>query len=96
MPRISIKPIIRLCESFFFRQTFNAKIYCVHAALEDDNEMDEIEMRKVRNYLLDTMLEPNIECGILETMDMQQGFENFIKEQQYRYVGSHYAQAKFL
>ena len=63
-----------------FAKPFNAKIYCVHAALEDDNEIDEIEMRKVRNYLLDTMLEPNIECGILETMDMQQGFENFIKE----------------
>lgn len=63
-----------------FAKPFDAKIYCVHAALEDDNEMDEIEMKRVRNYLVDTMLEPNIECGILGTTDMQQGFENFIKE----------------
>lgn len=63
-----------------FAKPFHAKIYCVHAALEDDNELDEVEMRKVRNYLLDTMLEPNIECGILETIDLQQGFENFIRE----------------
>jgi nucleotide-binding universal stress UspA family protein len=63
-----------------FAKPFNAKIYCVHAALDDDNEIDEIEMKKVRSYLVDTMQESNIECGILETTDMQQGFENFIKE----------------
>lgn len=61
---------------------FNAKVYCVHAALEEDNELDEVAMRKVRNYLIDSMPEPNIECGILETTDLQQGFENFIKEKE--------------
>ena len=39
-------------------------------------------MHKVRNYLNDTMCEQNIECGILETTDVLQGMENFVREKE--------------
>ena len=65
-----------------FVKPFNSKIYCVHAALEEDNALDEAQMRKVRNYLYDTMFKQNIECGILETLNVQQGLENFIEEKE--------------
>lgn len=64
-----------------FVNPFNAKIYCVHAALEESHILDEVQLRKIRNYLFDSMDEYNIECGLLETMDVQQGLEDFIDEQ---------------
>jgi len=63
-----------------FVKPFNSKIYCVHAALEEAQAMDEIQMKRIRSYLFDTMDEYNIECGLLETMDIQQGLEDFIDE----------------
>ena len=64
-----------------FVKPFGAKIYCVHAAMEEAQKMDEIQMRNIRSYLFDTMDAYNIECGLLETMDIQQGLEDFIEEQ---------------
>jgi nucleotide-binding universal stress UspA family protein len=43
--------------------------------------MEEVQLRKIRTYLFETMGAYNVECGLLETMDVQQGFEDFIKEQ---------------
>jgi nucleotide-binding universal stress UspA family protein len=60
---------------------FGAKLYCVHAALEEANVLDEVQLRNIRRYLFDSMDEYNIECGLLETMDVQQGLEDFIEEQ---------------
>jgi len=65
-----------------FVKPFNAKIYCVHAALEETETMDELQMKRIRTYLFETMDEYNIECGLLETMDIQQGLEDFIEERQ--------------
>jgi len=64
-----------------FVKPFGAKIYCVHAALEEAQKLDEVQLRKIRSYLFDTMDTYNIECGLLETMDIQQGLEDFIEEQ---------------
>lgn len=64
-----------------FIKPFNSRIYCVHAAIEESNLMDEAQLRKIRTYLFDSMGTYNIECGLLETMDVQQGFEDFINEQ---------------
>jgi nucleotide-binding universal stress UspA family protein len=64
-----------------FVKPFKAKIYCVHAALEESNTLDEVQLRKIRKYLFDSMDEYRIECGLLETMDIQQGLEDFIEEQ---------------
>ncbi len=64
-----------------FVKPFDAKIYCVHAALEEGQKMDEVQLRNIRTYLFDTMDAYNIECGLLETMDIQQGLEDFIDEQ---------------
>jgi nucleotide-binding universal stress UspA family protein len=61
---------------------FGAKLYCVHAALEEASEMDEEQLRNMRRYLYDSMDEYKIECGLLETMDAQQGLEDFIEEQE--------------
>ena len=63
-----------------FVKPFEAKIYCVHAALEESQVFDEVQMKRMRTYLFDTMDEYNIECGLLETMDIQQGLEDFIEE----------------
>lgn len=63
-----------------FVRPFNAKIYCVHAALEEAETMDEIQMKRIRNYLFESMDNYDIECGLLETMDIQQGLEDFIEE----------------
>ncbi|MEJ2594280.1 MAG: universal stress protein [bacterium] len=63
-------------------QPFNAKIYCVHAALEESSQMDEAQLRKIRNYMYENMGVFKVECGLLETMDLQQGLEDFIKEQE--------------
>jgi nucleotide-binding universal stress UspA family protein len=63
-----------------FIKPFNAKIYCVHATLDEDDKMDEAEMKNIKTYLTDHMLELNIECGILETADVQEGIENFVEE----------------
>jgi len=64
-----------------FVKPFNTKIYCVHAALEEASILDETQLRKMRKYLFDSMDTYNIECGLLETMDVQQGLEDFIDEQ---------------
>ena len=63
-----------------FVHPFNAKIYCVHATLDEDDQMDEAEMKNIKALLTDQIMELNIECGILETADIQQGIENFIRE----------------
>ncbi len=63
-----------------FIRPFNAKIYCVHATLDEDDKMDEAEMKNIKKYLTDHMLELNVECGILETADVKAGIENFIQE----------------
>jgi len=63
-----------------FVKPYNAKIYCVHAALEEAETMDEIQMKRIRNYLFESMDNYDIECGLLETMDIQQGLEDFIEE----------------
>lgn len=60
---------------------FGAKIYCVHAALEESHILDEVQLRKIRTYLYESMDEYNIECGLLETLDIQEGLEDFIEEQ---------------
>lgn len=64
-----------------FAKPFGAKIYCVHAALEEAQRLDEMQLRNIRSYLFETMDAYNIECGLLETMDIQQGLEDFIDEQ---------------
>lgn len=66
-----------------FVKPFDAKIYCVHAALEEAQTMDEFHLKRIRTYLFDTMDAYNVECGLLETMDVQQGMEDFIEE---RYI----------
>jgi nucleotide-binding universal stress UspA family protein len=64
-----------------FVKPFNAKIYCVHAAVKEANTLNEIQLRKIRKYLYDSMDDYKIECGLLETMDIQEGIEDFIEEQ---------------
>jgi nucleotide-binding universal stress UspA family protein len=65
-----------------FIKPFNSKLYCVHAAIEEANQMDEAQLKKIKSYLIQDMNEFNVECGLLETMDVQQGIEDFIKEQE--------------
>jgi len=63
-----------------FVKPFNSKIFCVHASLEDIDSLDENRMRKIKKYLFETIDTYKIECGILNTYDMQEGLETFIQE----------------
>ncbi len=62
-----------------FAHPFNARVYCVHVAQNDVKKEDELLMLELRKYLLDTLGEINVECGLLESNDMQLGIEKFIK-----------------
>lgn len=64
-----------------FVKPFDAKIYCVHAAIEESSLIDEVQLRKIRQHLYDSMDAYNIECGLLETADIQTGIEDFIEDQ---------------
>ncbi len=59
---------------------FKARIYCVHVAIENTEEVDELHMRKIKSYIYDNLGEHNVECGLLESIDLQKGLEEFIIE----------------
>ncbi len=61
-------------------QPFKARIYCVHVAMENSEAMDEVQMKKIKNYIYDKLGEHNVECGLLESFDLQKGLEEFILE----------------
>jgi len=65
-----------------FVKPFNTKIYCIHASLDKFDSFDDIQMRKIKDFLFDTIEPHKFECGILNTYDLQQGIENFIKEKE--------------
>jgi len=65
-----------------FIKPFKSKLYCVHAALTESETMDEIQMKKIKQYLTDTVDDYNLEYGLLKTVDLQQGLEDFIKERE--------------
>jgi nucleotide-binding universal stress UspA family protein len=64
-----------------FIKPFKSKLYCVHAAKEDSEVMDELQMRKLKEQLSESIDGYELECGILKTVDLQQGLEDFISEQ---------------
>lgn len=63
-----------------FVKPFNAKIYCLHAAFEEDEALDEARLKRIKSYLFRLIDAYHIECGLLETVDIQQGIEDFIDE----------------
>ena len=65
-----------------FIKPFQSKLFCVHAAPEDSEVMDEMQMRKLKDYLLETIDDYGLECGLLKTVDLQQGLDDFISERE--------------
>ena len=64
-----------------FIKPFQSKLYCVHAAdLKGSETLDEIRLKKIKRYLDETIDDYNLECGLLKTVDLQQGLEDFIEE----------------
>jgi len=63
-----------------FVKPFNSKIFCVHAALNEDIEGEELQMKKIKKALSKSTDNYEIEYGLLETVDIQQGLEDFISE----------------
>ncbi len=57
---------------------FNSKVFCVHVAEQKIKKEDELLMLELRKYLFDVLGEVNIECGLLESDNMQEGIEKFI------------------
>ncbi len=62
-----------------FVKPFGAKIYCVHVDLQIDKQQEEL-MHQIRTFVTDTLQIYNLECGLLETIDIQIGLEDFIQE----------------
>jgi len=65
-----------------FARFFDAKIICIHTSEIESSEEDELRMKKIKNYLLEELGITAIECGILESADMQKGLEKFIDERE--------------
>ncbi len=65
-----------------FVKPFNSKIFCVHASLDSYDSFNESQMKKIKNYLFETIDSHKIECGILNTYDIQQGIEMFVEEKE--------------
>lgn len=63
-----------------FVKPFNSKIFCVHASLDEFDSFDEVQMKKIKDYLFNSIDEFKVECGILNTYDLQKGIEGFIDE----------------
>lgn len=65
-----------------FVKPFKSKVYCVHASLDNSDSFDEIQMRKIKDYLFETIDAYKIECGILNTYDLQEGVEMFVEDKE--------------
>jgi nucleotide-binding universal stress UspA family protein len=63
-----------------FVKPFNSKIFCIHASLDDFDSIDELQMKKIKEYLFSSMDDFKVECGILNTYDLPKGIESFIEE----------------
>lgn len=63
-----------------FVRPFNSKIFCVHAALNEAAEDEELKMKKIKKVLAKSTDNYAIEFGLLETVDIQQGLEDFITD----------------
>lgn len=61
---------------------FNSKIFCIHASLDNYDSFDEVQMKKIKTYLFETIDAFKIECGILNTYDLQQGIEMFVNNKE--------------
>jgi len=65
-----------------FVKPFNSKIFCIHASLDDYDSFNETQMKKIKDYLFETIDAYKIECGILNTYDLQQGIEMFVEDKE--------------
>lgn len=63
-----------------FVRPFNVKIFCVHIQLKDSKLLDNVKMKKMRQFFNECFSEFDIECGIIETPDLLSGIESFIDE----------------
>ncbi len=62
-----------------FVKPFGSKIYCVHVDEEITEEHEEL-MHQVRKFVNENLQIYNLECGLLETVDVRLGLEDFIQE----------------
>ncbi len=63
-----------------FVRPFEVKIYCVHVNLKGNLAMDTMRMREMREHFNKEYGEYDIECGLIESEDVLQGIEEFIRE----------------
>ncbi len=63
-----------------FARFYDAKIICIHTSEVESDKEDEIRMKKIKSFIVDKLGNTNIECGILESADLQKGLDKFIKE----------------
>jgi nucleotide-binding universal stress UspA family protein len=65
-----------------FVKPFNVKIYCIHIQPNESSILDKVKMKQTREYFNETYAEFDIECGLIETVDILEGVETFILEKQ--------------
>ncbi|MBE0651530.1 MAG: universal stress protein [Bacteroidales bacterium] len=64
-----------------FAHPFDAQIYCLHVS-ETIEKQEEANMRKMRKFIAENLGLANIECGLLECLDLQLCLEDFVKEKE--------------
>lgn len=62
-----------------FAKPFNALVYCLHIA-ETISKQEEAGMRKMRKFITEDLGIENLECGLLECLDLQLCLEDFVQE----------------
>lgn len=62
-----------------FAKPFKAKIFCLHIS-EIIETPQEVQMHKMKEFITDTLGEKNLECGLLECIDLQMCLEDFSRE----------------
>lgn len=58
---------------------FNSKIFCVHTT-EAENNLGEMEMKKIKRYMFDTIGSFKFDCQLIKTDDMMAGIDGFAEE----------------
>ena len=62
-----------------FAKPFDAQINCLHISEMIEN-VQEVQMHKMRKFITETLGVKKLECGLLECVDLQLGLEDYVKE----------------
>ncbi|PLX01720.1 MAG: hypothetical protein C0595_13650 [Marinilabiliales bacterium] len=59
---------------------FDSKIFCVHTSLNDNDPMDNSQMKQIKDYMYKVMDTYKFECKILNSSDIKRAINDFTEE----------------